>query len=162
MLILSIVFEIRKSNRPNWRGGKKERKKERRITGNKKNIKVKNKKSHHYMMTFNEIPISTNFPIKQYRTGIQVNPFTGCRNTLIKTCPKALHFLVIMHFWWKSQVCSADFDCNHCSHCIAAQSLWYIQIDASSYSTEGSHPIQKNCSTTLQVHGKYIFFPDVH
>ena len=32
---------------------KKERKKERRITGNKKNIKVKNKKSHHYMMTFN-------------------------------------------------------------------------------------------------------------
>ena len=32
-----------------WR---KERKKE-RITGNKKNIKVKNKKSHHYMMTFN-------------------------------------------------------------------------------------------------------------
>ena len=31
---------------------KKERKKE-RITGNKKNIKVKNKKSHHYMMTFN-------------------------------------------------------------------------------------------------------------
>ena len=27
---------------------KKERKKERRITGNKKNIKVKNKKSHHY------------------------------------------------------------------------------------------------------------------
>ena len=53
MLILSIVFEIWKSNR---RGGKKERKKERkkhRITGNKKNIKVKNKKSHHYMMTFN-------------------------------------------------------------------------------------------------------------
>ena len=41
------------SNRHNWRGGKKERKKERRITGNKKNIKVKNKKSHHYMMTFN-------------------------------------------------------------------------------------------------------------
>ena len=32
---------------------KKERKKEERITGNKKNIKVKNKKSHHYMMTFN-------------------------------------------------------------------------------------------------------------
>ena len=31
---------------------RKERKKE-RITGNKKNIKVKNKKSHHYMMTFN-------------------------------------------------------------------------------------------------------------
>ena len=31
----------------------KERKKEERITGNKKNIKVKNKKSHHYMMTFN-------------------------------------------------------------------------------------------------------------
>ena len=53
MLILSIVFEIWKSNR---RGGRKERKKERkkeRITGNKKNIKVKNKKSHHYMMTFN-------------------------------------------------------------------------------------------------------------
>ena len=24
------------------------------ITGNKKNIKVKNKKSHHYMMTFNK------------------------------------------------------------------------------------------------------------
>ena len=44
MLILSIVFEIWKSN---LRGGKKER-----ITGNKKNIKVKNKKSHHYMMTF--------------------------------------------------------------------------------------------------------------
>ena len=40
-----LVFEIWKSNR---RGGKKER-----ITGNKKNIKVKNKKSHHYMMTFN-------------------------------------------------------------------------------------------------------------
>ena len=34
-----------------WR--KERRKKERRITGNKKNIKVKNKKSHHYMMTFN-------------------------------------------------------------------------------------------------------------
>ena len=33
---------------------KKERKKE-RITGNKKNIKVKNKKSHHYMMTFNKV-----------------------------------------------------------------------------------------------------------
>ena len=33
---------------------RKERKKE-RITGNKKNIKVKNKKSHHYMMTFNKI-----------------------------------------------------------------------------------------------------------
>ena len=39
---------------------RKERKKERnkqtnkqRITGNKKNIKVKNKKNHHYMMTFN-------------------------------------------------------------------------------------------------------------
>ena len=32
---------------------KERRKKERRITGNKKNIKVKNKKSHHYMMTFN-------------------------------------------------------------------------------------------------------------
>ena len=32
---------------------RKERKKE-RITGNKKNIKVKNKKSHHYMMTFND------------------------------------------------------------------------------------------------------------
>ena len=32
---------------------RKERKKEERITGNKKNIKVKNKKSHHYMMTFN-------------------------------------------------------------------------------------------------------------
>ena len=31
---------------------RKERKKE-RITGNKKNIKVKHKKSHHYMMTFN-------------------------------------------------------------------------------------------------------------
>ena len=58
-------MEEQSSNR---RGGKKERKKE-RITGNKKNIKVKNKKSHHYMMTFNktnktsgqilvEIPIS--------------------------------------------------------------------------------------------------------
>ena len=45
MLIVRIVFEIWKSNRY---GGKKER-----ITGNKKNIKVKNKKSHHYMMTFN-------------------------------------------------------------------------------------------------------------
>ena len=33
---------------------RKERKKE-RITGNKKNIKVKNKKSHHYMMTFNKL-----------------------------------------------------------------------------------------------------------
>ena len=32
-----------------WRKEKKER-----ITGNKKNIKVKNKKSHHYMMTFNK------------------------------------------------------------------------------------------------------------
>ena len=42
-------MEEQSSNR---RGGKKERKKE-RITGNKKNIKVKNKKSHHYMMTFN-------------------------------------------------------------------------------------------------------------
>ena len=31
---------------------RKERKKEERITGNKKNIKVKNKKSYHYMMTF--------------------------------------------------------------------------------------------------------------
>ena len=42
-------FEIWKSNRAIDAA---ERKKE-RITGNKKNIKVKNKKSHHYMMTFN-------------------------------------------------------------------------------------------------------------
>ena len=39
---------------------RKERKKEikkERITGNKKNIKVKNKKSHHYMMTFNNCTV---------------------------------------------------------------------------------------------------------
>ena len=52
MLILSIGFEIWKSNRAiDAAERKKERKKE-RITGNKKNIKVKNKKSHHYMITF--------------------------------------------------------------------------------------------------------------
>ena len=51
MLILSIVFEIRKSNRRKQPAERKKERKKERITGNKKNIKVKNKKSH-YMMTF--------------------------------------------------------------------------------------------------------------
>ena len=97
MLILSIAFEIRKSNRHNWRGGKKEeRKKERRITGNKKNIKVKNKKSHHYMMTFNKNTLTQLIELRYRNTPV---PALLKQMFTQHYCPLAVQWLTLLHIF---------------------------------------------------------------